>query len=192
MQGVMQKVSLFWSGAKPPPFLLDEANGEVGLKFVFFGADREQIEQQFKSVTESWPERLRSETQIVSAPNHPEAGAAFFVQRLMPESESINGHRVRLHVFASTAPIDGPDAGGQAVLLRQAACVVVLDGSADKAVAALDSLLAQVASKPRRPPVVVFVGQAPASAPKKWTTLVAPSPAEAIEVGFHKVAALIQ
>src|SRR5206468_806013 len=47
--------SLYGSASEPPPFLLDEAKGEVGLKFVFFGSDPKQVEHQFKTVTESWP-----------------------------------------------------------------------------------------------------------------------------------------
>jgi len=95
------------------------------------GSDPKQVEHQLKTATESWPKELRTQTQAVSASNHP---AAFFIQRLIPAAESISGRRVRLHVSASTAPIDRPDSAGQAVTLRQSACVVVLEGSTEKAV----------------------------------------------------------
>lgn len=183
--------SLFAS-AEPPPFLLDEANAEVGLKVVFFGSDPRQVEHEFKAVADSWPKDSKSELQTASAPTVPEAGTAFFVQRLMPASASINGHRVRLHAFASTAPIVGPASAGQAVVLNQAACVVVLDGSTEATITALDALLTKVATKPKRPPVVIFVGKKPKSVPKGWTTMTAASAAEAVEAGVHKVATLIK
>jgi len=184
--------SLFGSTSTPPPFLLDEVAREVGLQFVFFGSDPTQVEREFKTVTASWPKESVTQTQVVSAPNVPGAGIAFFIERLMPESESINGHRVRLHVFGSTAPIEGPDSAAQAVLLRQAACVVVLDGSTARAVAALHALLASVESQPKRPPVVVFVGQKPESVPEDWSSLVAPSASEAVDNGFRRIASLIE
>ncbi len=178
----LRKLRIAATATDPPPFLLNEQTGDVDLKVVLFGSDPEVVEVEFERLYHTFPKETKTSLQRISAKDAPQAGASYYFQLVLPTPPPVQGRQVRLHLFAGSAPISGPESAVHALHLKEAACVVLLPGDESEVSRGLSALLKRAEVRTRATMIIgVSSKDLEHAYPREWATAPASSVSEAVE-----------